>query len=98
MTINEALSFIKIIRQRKAELENLRSQVSTKKTETYWGERDNSKKDTLIEPQFNVKDVDRKIVELSNAIYKIDAAIKQANATVSLGIEIDRDALLAPLS
>lgn len=98
MTINESLSFLKIIRQRKAELENLRSQVSTKKTDTYWGERDNSKKDTLVEPQFDVKQVDRKIVELANAIYLIDSAIKQANATVQLGINIDRDKLLEPLA
>ena len=98
MTINEALSFLKIIRQRKAELEALRSQVSTKKTDVYWGERDNSKKDSTVEPQFDVKVVDRKIVELSNAVYRIDAAIKQANATTSLGIEIDRDKLLEPLS
>ena len=98
MTINQALSFLKILKQRKAELENLRSQVSTSRTDSYFGDNYDKKRDSVVTPQFDVKLVDRKVVELANAIYLIDSSIKQANATTKVDLEIDRDKLLEPLS
>jgi len=90
MTINEALSFTKILRARKAELVALWMQCSTKTS--YLGEREKIEK-----PQYDVKKMDRKIIEMDNALFKIDSAIKQTNADTQLKIEINVDALLSPL-
>ena len=90
MTINEALSFTKILRARKAELVALWMQCSTKTS--YFGEREK-----IEEPQYDVKKMDRKIIEMDNALFKIDSAIKQTNADTQLKIEINVDALLSPL-
>lgn len=92
MTINELLVLQKAVRERKNELSSLRSQVSTK--ERYFSLNNENK---VTEPQYDVKAVDKKITELEIFLFKADAAVKQANATVQVNIEADVDVLLAPL-
>ena len=58
---------------------------------------DRDKQET-IEPQFDVKAVDKKVTELELVLFKMDAAIKQSNALTYIDLEVDVDKLLEPLS
>jgi len=92
VTINELLVLQKAVRERKNELSSLRSQLSTK--ERFFSLGNENK---VIEPQYDVKVVDKKITELEIWLFKADAAVKQVNATTSVNIVADVDVLLAPL-
>lgn len=92
MTINELLVLQKAVRERKNELSSLRSQVSTK--ERFFSMNQENK---VVEPQYDVKAVDKKIVELELFLFKADAAVKQANATTQVNVDANVDVLLAPL-
>jgi flagellar biosynthesis chaperone FliJ len=93
ITINQALVLGKTIRQRLGELQNLRNSVANSETRYMMN---NEKIET--KPQYNIKEVDKKVVELENFIYNLDAAIKQSNATTIVVIDADVKTLLAPLS
>ena len=97
LTINEGMVLQKAVGSRVAELKALRAQVAIK-NETMWYREDknNDKKDT-IEPQFDVKKVDKKIVELELFLFKLESKIKQTNAMTKIDIEADVDKLLSPL-
>jgi hypothetical protein len=90
MTINEILVLMKAIRERINDLKSLRSQVSIK--ESYFGDRQK-----VVEPLYDVKLVDKKITELEMWLFKADAGVKQANATVKVDIEANVETLLSPL-
>ena len=94
MTVNEAISLQKAVRGRVQELKTLRSEVAASKETNWYGERDKTEK---VEPQFDVKIVDAKIVEIELFLYKIDAAIKQSNAATQLNVEANLESLLASL-
>lgn len=89
-TINEALIMTKMARDRLASLRQLRSQVSVK--ETFFGT-----KEKLVEPQYDVRAVDAKIVELENFIYMTEAAIKASNAKTRIQVTHEMGDLLSPL-
>jgi hypothetical protein len=89
-TINEALIMTKMTRDRLASLRQLRSQVSVK--ETFFGT-----KERLVEPQYDVRAVDAKIVELENFIYMTEAAIKASNARTKIQVTHEMGDLLSPL-
>ncbi len=91
MTVNELLVLNKIIRERLNELKNLRNTVAIK---TSWMLHDKEKQE---EPQYDVKLVDTKIVELQNFLFRSDAAIKQSNAKTKVDFEADVGNLLKPL-
>jgi hypothetical protein len=90
MTINELMSLMKVIRSRVSELEALSSKVATRES---WRGEDSK----VIEPQYDIKLVDKKLVGLQNFLFKADAAIKQANAKTEVSLEVNVDELLAPL-
>jgi len=92
MTINEVLVLQKAVRERLNGLKGLRSEVS--KSETLFYAKDEKK---VTEPQYDVKAVDAKIVELEMWLFKADSAVKQANATTQVPIESNVDSLLAGL-
>jgi len=91
MTINELMVFMKAVRQRIYELNSLRSQISIK--ETICG----GDKTKVIEPQYDIKVVDKKIVELQNFLYKADSKIKQSNAQTTITMDVNVNSLLEPL-
>jgi flagellar biosynthesis chaperone FliJ len=93
ITINQALVLGKTIRQRLGELQTLRNSVANR--EIRWG-ANNEKTETM--PQYDIKEVDKKVIELENFIYCLDSTIKQANAVTILEIDADVKTLLAPLS
>ena len=97
MTINEAMALQRAVQTRLRDLKGLRLEVVAKRDKTYiYGEQ--RQQVEKIEPQYDVKAVDKKITELEMFLYKLDAGIKQANAKTEIeGIDIDVDKLLEPL-
>ena len=91
MTINETLALVKAVKERVGELRTLRGQVSTRES---WLGLDKNK---VVEPQYDVKAVDRKVTELELWLFKADAAIKQSNATVQIALDSNVDKLLESL-
>jgi hypothetical protein len=92
ITINEALVLQKAVRERLNELKTLRTTVSTK--ESFLFAREEKK---IIEPQYDVKAVDRKMTELQLFLLKSDTTIKRSNATTVIRLDFDADKLLAPI-
>ena len=93
MTINQLLVLMKEIRSRVGDLRGLRSQTATKTT-SYFGDRETKE----IEPQYDVKALDKKITFLENWLFTADAAIKQTNATTEVqGVVTDVAKLVEPL-
>ena len=91
MTVNELLVLMRRVRERVKNLESMKSHVSTRES---WMRGDAEK---IIEPNYDVKALDKKIMELENFLFKADAAIKQSNARTEVAMDINVDALLAPL-
>jgi len=91
MTINELLVLMKRVRERVRTLEALRTQVSTREI---W----RSASEKTVEPQYDIRAVDKKIMELENFLFKSDAAVKQSNAKTEVSLTVDVDTLLAPLT
>ena len=92
LTINEALSLQKIVRERVSELRSLRASVSTVESWFTAGEREKK-----TEPQYDVKVVDKKITQLETFLFKVDSKVKQSNAVTQIDVKETVDELLAPL-
>ena len=97
MTINEAMCLQRTIRERMNSLTSIRNaNISTTRTFSYLGGGE-PKEQITIEPKYDPKAVDAKIVELEGMLFKIDTAIKRANAKTEIGIEVDIDKILEPI-
>jgi len=94
LTVNEALALLTMLRSRVNDLRNLRNTVSTKERYFGYGTTD---KEKVVEPQYDVKIVDKKVTELETSIFHIDASIKQANAKTEIEYIVDVGKLLEPL-
>jgi hypothetical protein len=97
MTINEGMVLLKTLKERLAELRNLRSSVSTEKVTTYPWDKDNQHKIESITVKYDIKLLDKKVTEIELFCFKLDSAIKQSNAKTEISIVADVDKLLAPL-
>jgi len=91
LTINKALSLQKAISSRVVDLMSLRSEVST--TENFFGS-----KESVKEPQYDVKQVDKKIAVLKKMLFEIDSAIKESNAITSIDVDLDENQIFEPIS
>lgn len=89
-TVNELLVTMKIIRERLGDLKALRSDTAIRRT--FLGTSNSTD-----EPQYDVKKVDKKIVELQNFLALADAKIKSVNAKTEVDVEVDLNNLLSPL-
>lgn len=97
MTINEAMVLLRTIRERINSLTSIRNANSVRtRTFSYLGGGE-PKEQVTTEPQYDPKIVDAKIVELEGMLFKIDTAIKRANAKTEIGVEIDIDKILEPI-
>lgn len=94
-SINEWMIARKILAERKADLKQLRQQsaVDSKVIHTI-GEK---VMETSQTAKYDVKVLDRRIIEMQNADLAIESAIKQSNATVKIDLPIDVDSLLSPV-
>jgi hypothetical protein len=92
-TVNEVMALMKAVRERVSALKALRTQTAVRERWSIGTENERT-----VEPQYDVKKVDKKVMELENFLYKADAAVKQSNAHTKCPLEgVDPDALLAPL-
>jgi len=97
ITVNEAMCLQKTIKERVAELRNLRSSVTTEKTTSYpWMEKQDGKIESIV-VKYDIKALDKKITEIELFLYKLDAKIKQSNAKTEIDIDVEVDKLLSPL-
>lgn len=94
-SINEWMIARKILAERKWDLKKLREQsaVDSKVIHTI-GEKVTETSNTA---KYDVKVLDRRIIEMQNADLAIESAIKQSNATTRLDLAVDVDSLLTPV-
>jgi len=88
-TVNGLLSMSKSLRTRLNQLDDLKGRVATR---TRWSEPNK-----VDEPTYDVKDVDKKIVKINNALFKIDQVIKHSNAITKVEVDVDYDELTSSL-
>ena len=91
MTVNGALCAQKALVQRRTQL----NEVKNASTQREYFLDDGNK--TSKEPTYDIKQVDKKIVAINNALFKMDQAIKESNAKIQIDLNIDLDALMSPL-
>jgi hypothetical protein len=96
ITVNALLELINEVDRRLSDLRSIRSSVTVVRKDTY-GVGDNLRV-TDNTPQYDAKAVDLKITTLETWLFKAKSAIKQSNATTTLGVDGEVDVLLAPLS
>jgi hypothetical protein len=94
-SINEWMVVKKVLTERRLDLKRLReaSAVDQKVVHTY-GEKISETTNTA---KYDVRVLDKRIVEMQNADLAIESAIKQSNATTRLAIAVDVDSLLLPV-
>ena len=97
MTINEGMVLQKTIQGRLNELRRLRDSVAVEKhTFRPWGNGEKEIREEIT-VKYDIKALDKKVVELETFIFKIDSKIKQANAMTKIDLVADVDKLLSPL-
>lgn len=97
MTINEAMVLQRAIGRRVIELQSIRNSNAVRTRTFSYLDGGQPKERTETEPQYDPKAVDKKVVELESFLFKLDAAIKKANAKTDIGFEADVDKLLSPI-
>lgn len=91
ITLNEGLAWMKVLRQRHAELVALRDQNSEKQTRFYGA---NADKQVEKAPVYDVKSLDKLVGNVAKEIRLLDTAIKATNAVVIVkGYTQNEDAL-----
>ena len=93
LTVNELMALMKTVRERVSSLKTLRQQVAVKEKNIWRG----SDEEKIVEPQYDVKAVDNKIMKLENFLFRADSKIKTANAKTEVDLVVDVDELLEPL-
>jgi hypothetical protein len=94
ITINEALVWMKTLRERHAELVNLRDQNSHVTTRRFGLGGD---KDITIEPTYNVKTLDKMITRVAREIRMLEQQIKATNAVTPVLNYTQDEAVLGDL-
>ena len=95
ITINEAMVLMKQVRERMNDLNEIRMETTIKRiSRRGYGD---TQTEEIVEPQYGLKAVDKKITELQNWLYRADAEVKQSNARTEITILADVGTLLAPL-
>lgn len=87
LSISAMLVMEKNLRSRLKELNELKNSVSKR---VMWANSDKTE-----EPTYDVKDVDKKAVELHKALFRINQRIKEVNAKTLINVDdIDYDSLM----
>jgi len=91
-TVNELMVVMKNARQRVNDLKEIRK-ASVKSERVLWGDT----QEKIIQPEYDIKKVDAKIVEIERFIMKADAAIKQSNAHTIVTLDFNDAGLFDPI-
>lgn len=95
ITVNEALTWVKTLRERHGELVGLRNENSAQVTRRFGVGGD---KETTKEPVYDVKALDKLVTQVAREIQKLEQAIKVTNATTTV-VGYDKDeAILGEVS
>jgi hypothetical protein len=86
-SVNYLLAVEKSLRERLAQLTDLRNQVS--KRSVY----DTHKE----EPLYDVKNVDKKITKINKALFELNHKIKDSNAKTQVDVDLDYEILVSEL-
>lgn len=89
-TVSTWLSMTGSLRSRLSELKSLKESL-THRTRFY------GEPERVEEPTYDIKMVDRMCTDLQNALFRIDRAIKQSNATVQIDLAVDYESLMRPI-
>src|SRR4051812_49794433 len=81
ITINEALTWLKTLRERHVELVGLRNENSAAVTRRYGVAGD---KETTKEPVYDVKALDKMVTHVAREIQRLEQANKVTNATTTV--------------
>ena len=90
-SINAWLSMKNSLQARLAEVKSMKSEASNRHITRYDG------KEEIVEPTYDIKVIDKKCAQLTTALFKIDRAIKEANASTKVDLDVDYDALVSPI-
>lgn len=91
VTINEALTWLKTLRERHQELVTLRNENSAKVTRHFGTGGD---KEHTRSPVYDVKALDKLVTQVAREVQKLEQAIKVTNATTTVtGYDKDEDVL-----
>src|SRR3990167_1705269 len=97
MTISEGMVLQKALRGRISELMSMRNANAVASRRFDYFNDGKEKERTEIEPKYDPKVVDAKITEIEIFLYKLDAAIKQANALTDIALTANIEELPAPI-
>ena len=81
VTINEALLWLKTLKERHTELVALRNENSATTKRFFGADAD---KESLREPVYDVKGLDKMITRVAREVNKLEQAIKATNATTTV--------------
>jgi len=90
-SINAWLSMKNSLTSRLAEVKSMKSDASTRTITNYQG------KEERTEPTYDIKQIDKKCAQITTALFKIDRAIKETNASTKVELDVDYDALVSPI-
>ncbi len=79
ISINKALVLGKVVRERINDLKGLRSNVSTRRS--IFGQTNE-----VTEPTYDIKDLDRRVLNLQSIGFELEAAIKEKNNVVMIEV------------
>lgn len=95
ITINEALTWLKTLRERHVELVALRNENSATKRRFIGAHAD---KEIVTEPVYDVKALDKMITKVAREVSGLEQAIKVTNATTKVIGYAKDEAVLGELS
>jgi hypothetical protein len=81
MTINKALVLGKVVRERINDLKGLRTGAGSKRTTIF------SNTNEVNEPTYDIKVLDKRILNLQSLAFTLEAAVKEVNNTVTVDVD-----------
>jgi hypothetical protein len=90
-SVNAWLSMKNSLQSRLAEVKEMKGNASVRRISRYDG------KEEITEPTYDIKQIDKKCAELTTALFKIDRAIKEANAKTQVELDVNYDELVKPI-
>jgi hypothetical protein len=90
VSVNRLLAMEKSLRERLAQLNELKNDA---KREFHWMKEDKTEK-----PTYDIKQVDKKIVQINKALFEINHRIKESNARTELEVDVDYDSLVSEIA
>jgi len=98
ITVNEGMVQLKMLKNRYAELRQMRDISLVREENRMYNFGDNrGDKETIKEPKYDAVKLDEKIVEIELALHEIDSRIKASNAVTFIEVAREIKDLLSPI-